>query len=161
MSGPAIHHLIADRLQQDILRGRGLGWTLDPAGYGELQALLNDASRMPYLYLGCQGPDFLFFNTKDIHPALASLVSTYFDVYDFIENFKRDLIEAIPQPVLDALAALDEAANEVVTSSSTLTELEQLFGDLKRIVEGLLALVLEADKRFVSDFDLLDAISHP
>ena len=27
-----------------------------------LQALLNDPRNLPYLHLGCQGPDFMFFN---------------------------------------------------------------------------------------------------
>jgi hypothetical protein len=156
-----MHHMIADRLRAAILRSDGLGGNLSAAEYGQLQALLNDPRRLPYLHLGCQGPDFLFFNTKDMHPALHDLVTTYFDVYDFIENFKRDLLAVVPQPVLDALAAFDEAANAVVTSSSTLTELEQLFGDMQQVVDGMSATLLEAVKRYVSEFNLFELISHP
>jgi hypothetical protein len=156
-----MHHMIVDRLHDAILRSDGLGGNLSATEYGQLQALLSDPSRLPYFHLGCQGGDFMFFNTKDIDPTLRDIVSVYFDVYDFIENFKRDLLAVVPQPVLDALAAFDEAANAVVTSSSTLTELEQLFGDMKQVVDGLSATLLEAVKRFVSEFSLFELISHP
>jgi hypothetical protein len=153
--------MIADRLRDEVLRGGGLGDTLSAAEYGQLQGLLNDDRQHPFLYLGCQGPDFLFFNTKDMSPELHALVTAYFDVYDFIETFKRDLLAVVPQPVLDALAALDEAANAVVSSSSTLTELEQLFGDMKRVVDGLTATLFEAVKRYISDFNLFEVVGHP
>lgn len=161
MPGPALHHMIADRLRTRIAGGRGLGEMLTPAEYAQIDALLGDPKNLPYFYLGCQGPDFLFFNTNDIDPTLKDLVEAYFDVYDFIENFKRELIKLVPQPVLDALAAFDEAANAVVTSSSTLTELQELFEDLKLVVDGLLATVLEAVKSWVAEFNLFDLISHP
>ena len=82
---------------------------------------------------------------------LNDFVKTYFDVYDFIERFKRDLLALVPQPVLDALAALDEAANEVVTSSSTLTELQELFGDMQAVVDALSATLVEAVEGFISE----------
>ena len=88
-------------------------------------------------------------------------MEAYYDVYDFIENFKRDLIKAVPQPVLDALAAFDEAANAVVTSSSTLTELQETFEDLQQVVDGLLATLLEAVKSWVSEFNLFNIVGHP
>ena len=153
--------MIADRLRTRIAAADGLGQTLSAAEYAQIDALLGNPQNLPYLYLGCQGPDFLFFNTNDISPTIKDLVSAYFDVYDFIENFKRDLLKVVPQPVLDALAAFDEAANAVVTSSSTLTELQELFGDMQQVVDGLLAMVLEAVKSWVSEFSLFDLVSHP
>lgn len=161
MPGPAMHHMIADRLRTRLMGSTGLGGTLPPGDYAQVSALLGDPRNLPYYYLGCQGPDFLFFNTKDMHPALHDLVTAYFDVADFIETFKRDLLKLVPQPVLDALAALDEAANEVVSSSSTLTELQQLFGDMKGVVNALSATLLEAVKRFVTEFRLFDEMTHP
>lgn len=161
MPGPALHHMIADRLRDRISNAQGLGGALPAADYAKIEAQLNDPTRLPYFYLGCQGPDFLFFNTKDIDPTLKDLVGAYHDVYDFIEGFKRDLLALVPQPVLDALAAFDEAANAVVTSSSTLTELQQLFGDMQSVVDALSATLLEAVKRFVSEFNVFDVMSHP
>ena len=153
--------MIVDRLRIDAMRGRGLGGTLNAAEYAQIQSLLNAPGHLPYLYLGCQGPDFLFFNTKDISPAVHEIVTAYYDVYDFIENFKRQLLGMVPQPVLDALAAFDEAANAVVTSSSTLTELQELFEDMQQVVDGLTATLLEAVKRYVTEFDLFELVSHP
>ena len=161
MPGPALHHMIADRLQVAIGRGAGLGDTLSASEYKDLEALLSDARTHPYFFLGCQGPDFLFFNTKDVSPTIEALVTAYYDVYDFIEGFKRDLLKLVPQPVLDALAALDEAKNEVVTSSSTLTELEELFGDMQAVVDALSSALFEMVKRFVSEFNLYDLVAHP
>ena len=63
--------------------------------------------------------------------------------------------------MLDALAALDEAANEVVTSSSTLTELQELFGDMQAVVDALSATLVEAVKSFVSEFNLFDLVALP
>jgi hypothetical protein len=161
MPGPALHHMIAERLRTRVAAGNGLGHSLTLSEYAQIDTQLGDPANLPYLFLGCQGPDFLFFNTKDISPTVKDLVTAYFDVYDFIENFKRDLIGLVPQPVLDALAAFDEAANAVVTSSSTLTELQELFEDMQHIVDGLLATLLEAVKDWVSDFNLFDLVSHP
>ena len=158
MPGPALHHMIADRLRVRLQNGTGLGTTVSPTAYAEINTQLSVTGNLPYFYLGCQGPDFLFFNTKDMHPALRDLVATYFDVTDFIENFKRQLLALVPQPVL---AALDEAANEVITSSSTLTELQQLFGDMQNVVNVLSATLLEAVKRYVSEFALFSIVGHP
>lgn len=161
MPGPAMHHMIADRLRTRLLGTTGLGATLSSASYAQIQTLLADPRNLPYYFLGCQGPDFLFFNTKDMSPALRDLVATYFEVTDFIENFKRDLKALVPQPVLNALEALDEAANEVITSSSTLSELEQLFGDMKNVINALSSTLLEAVKSFIGEFKLFDLVSHP
>lgn len=161
MPGPAMHHMIADRLKTRLMSSTGLGGSLPPGDYSQLQTLLADPRNLPYYFLGCQGPDFLFFNTKDMPAPLHDLVTAYYDVTDFIENFKREVKKLVPQPVLDALAALDEAANEVITSSSTLSELQQLFGDMKDVINALSSTLLEAVKSFVSEFKLFDLVSHP
>ena len=161
MPGPAMHHMIADRLLTRLLNSTGLGGAMPLAEYSQIATLLNDPRNSPYFFLGCQGPDFLFFNTNDMPAPLKDFVTAYFDVTDFIENFIRDVKALVPQPVWDALAALDEATNAVVTSSSTLTELQQLFGDMKGVVDALSSTLLEAVKRFVSEFALFDLISHP
>lgn len=162
MPGPAMHHMIADRLKTRLMSSTGLGGSLPPPGdYTQLQGLLSDPRNLPYYFLGSQGLDFSFFNTKDMPAPLHDLVTAHYDVTDFIDNFKRELIKLVPQPVLDALAALDEAANEVITSSSTLSELEQLFGDMKNVINALSSTLLEAVKSFVSEFKLFDLVSHP
>jgi hypothetical protein len=161
MPGPALHHLIVERLKSHISKNRGLGQHMSPAEYAAIQALLSDPSKLPYLFLGCQGPDFLFFNTKDMNPTLGKFVEFYFEVYDFIENFKKTLLKAVPQPVLDALAAFDEAVDEVIEDSALLSELQQTFNDINQMLEGFSATLMEMVKKFISDFNLFDIISHP
>ncbi len=158
MPGPALHHMIAGRLLQNINRSRGLGPMAD---YINLQNLVADKKNHPYLFLGCQGPDFLFFNTKDWGPGIGDAVEIYYEVYDAIESFKKALLDLVPQPVLDALEAVGDAADEVVSSSSTLTELGELFGDMSAVVDALMANLTEWIKKFVSDFKLFDMLAHP
>jgi hypothetical protein len=159
MPGPAIHHLIAKKLKQNILSGSGLGANAD---YSKLQSLLSDSKNFPYLFLGCQGPDFLFFNTKDwTSLPLGDAVKLYYEVYDFIEDFKKKVKEIVPQPVIDALDALGAAADEVVSNSSTLTELQQLFSDMQQVVDALMASLMEMIKKFITDFNLYDLLAHP
>ena len=161
MPGPAIHHIIADRLQSRIRQNTGLGNTLSPAEYADLQLLLSDKKNLPYLFLGCQGPDFLFFNLKDLNPSIGKLAEYYYDVYDFIEEFKRTLLAAVPQPVLDALAAFDEAVDDVIEDSAMLSEIKQTFDDLYRLLDGFLGTLTEMLKKFISEFNVYDIMSHP
>jgi len=159
MPGPALHHLIVDRLKADISTNKGLG-NLN-VDYAKLQQLLDNPKNLPYLFFGCQGPDFLFFNTKDMDEDLAKFVEMYFEVYDFIENFKEKLLSIVPQPVLDALAAFDEAKNEVIEDSGLLSELQETFAEISRIIDSFLPLITEMLKKFVSEFNLFELIDHP
>jgi len=159
MPGPALHHLISDELRKKINSGNGLGETAD---YASLQALLSDAKNLPYLFLGCQGPDFLFFNTKD-WPAgpLGEGVEIYYKVYDAIDDFKKQLSALVPQPIHDLLDAAGYAADVVVENSATLTQLQRLFEDMQAVVDALSASLIELIKSFISDFNVYDALGHP
>ena len=161
MPGPAIHHLIADRLRTNILGNRGLGDGVGPAEYSALQALLNDPKNVPYLYVGCHGPDPFFFNTKDLNPTLGKFVEIYNDVSDFLRDFEETLLSVVPDPVLEALEAFDEAVNETIQNSALLSEIEQTFNDINTALTALLDTLIEGLKRFVSEFNLFDLISHP
>lgn len=159
MPGPALHHMIANQLRFNVNTGQGLGPTAD---YAQLQSLLAQDKNLPFLFLGCQGPDFLFFNTKD-WPAgpLGQGVEMYYRVYDAIDDFKRTLISAVPQPIIDAIEFAGDAADAVVSSSSTLTELQQLFRDKQAVLDALAANLVEMMKDFVSDFNVYDLLGHP
>ena len=161
MPGPALHHLIANRMIAGIRRNSGLGRNMSAADYAQLQSLLSDPKNLPYLFFGCQGPDFLFFNTKDMDPTLGKFVEFYMEVTDFIENFKKELLKIVPQPVLDALEAFEEAANEVIEDSALLSELKQTFEDINKLLEAMIPLLTEMVKKFISEFNLFDLISHP
>ncbi|WP_316815089.1 zinc dependent phospholipase C family protein [Pedobacter nyackensis] len=161
MPGPALHHMIADKLKARISQNEGLGDNATAAQYAALQNLLADPKNLPYLFLGCQGPDYLFFNTKDMPGPTGAIAKLYFEVGDFIEEFKRTLLAAVPQPVLDALAAFDEAANEVIEDSVLLSELQQTFEDLSRLMDGFSATLMEAVKKFITEFNVFEMVSHP
>lgn len=161
MPGPALHHMIVDRLKAEIQTNSGLGDTLTATEYAALQALLADPGNLPYLFVGCHGPDPFFFNTKDLNPTIGKFVEIYNDVADFLRDFEEMLLSAVPQPVLDALAAFDEAANEVIEDSALLSEIKQTFEDLNNVLTAFVALLTEALKKFVSEFNLFDLISHP
>lgn len=160
MPGPALHHMIVDRLKANIQANKGLG-DLDPANYAGLQALLADPRNLPYLFIGCHGPDPFFFNTKDLNPALGKFVEIHNDLVDFLRDFEKTLLSAVPQPVLDALEGFEELANEVIEDSALLSEIKQTFDDLNQLLTGFGALLTEALKKYVSDFNLFDIISHP
>lgn len=161
MPGPALHHLIAQRLAASIQRGRGLGGSSSAADYARLQALLAIDKNQPYFNLGCQGPDFLFFNAKDVNPTIGRIVEFYYEVYDFIEEFKQKLLDVVPQPVLDALAAFDEAVDEIITDSALLSELQQTFDDINRLLDGFAATLIEMTKKYISEFNLFELVAHP
>jgi hypothetical protein len=155
-----MHHLIADRLRTRIQSNEGLG-ELSTQDYARLQALLGKPGNLPYLFLGCQGPDFLFFNAKDVNSTIGDLVEIYYDVYDFIEQFKRTLLDAVPQPVLDALAAYDEAVDQVITDSALLSELKQTFEELNRVLTAFLAMLSEMVKKYISELNVFNLVRHP
>lgn len=159
MPGPAIHHLIADELRKKINSGQGLGSSAD---YSALQGLLSNPKNLPYLFLGSQGPDFLFFNTKD-WPAgpLGDAVELYYEVYDAIDDFKKALKDLVPQPILDLLDAAGYAADQVVSNSSTLSELESLFSDMQQVIDALAANLTEMIKKFITQMDLFKVLGHP
>ena len=161
MPGPALHHMIVDRLKAAIQTNSGLGDALTATEYAALQALLADPKNLPYLFVGCHGPDPFFFNTKDLNPALGKFVEIHNDVGDFLCEFEKMLLSAVPQPVLDALAAFDEAVNEVIEDSALLSEIKQTFEDLNNTLTAFAAVLTEALKKFVSEFNLFDVISHP
>lgn len=161
MPGPALHHMIADRLKAQISLNQGLGENMTPADYAALQNLLADPKNLPYLFFGSQGPDYLFFNTKDMPGPIGDIAEFYFEVVDFIEEFKKTLLAVVPQPVLDALEAFDEAVDEVIEDSALLSELQQTFDDINKLLDGFAATLIEMVKKFVSEFNLFDLVSHP
>jgi hypothetical protein len=161
MPGPALHHMIADRLKANLSRNEGLGAKMTAAQYTALQNLLSNPKNLPYLFFGCQGPDYLFFNTKDMPGPVGAIAEFYFEVTDFIEEFKRTLLAVVPQPVLDALEAFDDAVDEIIEDSALLSELQQTFEDINRLLDGFSATLMTMVEKYISKFNLFDLVSHP
>jgi len=161
MPGPALHHMIADRLKAHISLNRGLGSHMTPVRYAALQNLLADPKHLPYLFFGCQGPDYLFFNTKDMPGPIGTIAQFYFEVTDFIEDFKNKLLAVVPQPVLDALEAFDEAVDEVIEDSALLSELQQTFEDINQVLDGFSATLIAMVEKYISKLNVFELVSHP
>lgn len=161
MPGPALHHMIADKLKAHISLNRGLGAHMTPVRYAALQNLLSDPKHLPYLFFGCQGPDYLFFNTKDMPGPIGTIAEFYFEVTDFIEDFKNKLLAVVPQPVLDALESFDEAVNEVIEDSALLSELQQTFEDINQVLDGFSATLIAMVEKYISKLNVFELVSHP
>lgn len=161
MPGPALHHIIGDKIIDKLLYSNEYYTSLTNEEKQKIIDLLNDPKNLPYFYLGCQGPDFLFFNTKDWNGTLGDLAKATFDVYDAINGIIDDIKDAIPDEIWDTLAAIEDAADTVVESSVFFSELQQTFGDLNLVLTGLGQTLLEMVKEYISEFDLYDFFEHP
>jgi len=161
MPGTAMHHMIAERLKGLIDQKQGLG-ELSDADYAKLQALLTEPGNLPYLYLGAQGPDFFFFNTRDWPPALDFLVTKVLALSDFIDGVKEDLLALVPDEIIAVIDALGAAKDQVIQSSATLSWLQDTIGEMKQIMEGLKAALQEAAKTYITDLiNPFNQLSHP
>lgn len=154
MPGPAIHHLVAKEV------ANALKSKLDPS----FQPFLNQLSG-PYssaFFLGSQGPDFLFFNTKDVHPTLKKVIDLYLDITDFIEDVKAKILAIIPQELKDAVEALDAAWDDVAARSSTLTEISQLMTEAKNLLALLMEDVTAKLEEFIThNVEIFDLLKSP
>jgi hypothetical protein len=153
MPGPAVHHIVAQRTIEQLRRRSHPRMT--PAFLDRLEGEWS-----PWIHFGCQGPDPLFFNSKDVHPYVREIVRVYLDVVDFNEEIKRKIRDAIPQHLLDAATTL-EAADDVARRSVLLEEIEQGLRDVRNTL-GMLALRLEAGaKDFLLGNWVFSLLTHP
>lgn len=154
MSGPAVHHLIAQRFLKTLPK-KGL--------IKESFAQKLATEWQPYFLFGCQGPDPLFFNTKDMHPLAKEFASTFIDVQEFIEDFKEQIMAIIPPQVLAAAAKLQEVWADTVQRSALLSEIEQGLTAAKNLLVILEENLLAAGKKWLTDeFNVFDKLlTHP
>lgn len=152
MSGPAIHHIIAKEVISELQK------RLDPSYHPFLDSLKNEHAAA--FLLGSQGPDFLFFNTKDIDPTLKRFIDLYLDVIDFIEEVKKQILAIIPQQLKDAVEHLEAIYDDLEERSSTLTEISELLTEAKNLIELLTTTITAKLEQFLTDnieiFELLE-----
>lgn len=160
MPGPAMHHLIAERIVA-LVQGNELAGGARPIEFGRLQKLLADPRNLPYFFLGAQGPDFLFMDIRSWPPGLRQLGQRYVDVSDFFFNLRKTLKNAVPDRVLQALEAVDDAGAKLVATSSTLSEVEQAFRDLGRLLDGVVQTMKAKAGEFLVEIDFYGQMSHP
>ena len=151
MPGPAVHHLISDEVAKRI---HALNLTPDAA------KLLADFA--PYLHFGAQGPDPLFFNTKDLSPELRTLVRLYFDAVDFMEDFKKEILKIIPPELIAAVETLEAVWDNVAARSSTITEIQQLLGESQALLGLLQSTLQQAAIKYLTDtVNVFNQLKHP
>ncbi|AZU62559.1 zinc dependent phospholipase C family protein [Neobacillus mesonae] len=163
MSGPAVHHIVASEFLRKSLK---LRYT-DPkstAFWDEMDEYLPGKKYTSYFHFGAVGPDFLFFNMNDwpAGGAIKPIAQVYWEIKDFMEDFKEMLLDLVPQPVMDAIDELEKVKNDVVKRSVVLSEIESLLNDTKNNIEGIKLLVDAKIKEYVTDgFDLFNMLKHP
>ena len=154
MPGPAIHHIIA----KEVIKS--LKAKLDPSYHPFLDKLEGDFASA--FLLGSQGPDFLFFNTKDVDPILKKFVDYYLDIVDFIEEVKEKISAIIPQELKDAAAKLEEVYDDIEERSSTLTEISQLLTEAKNLISLLESTLTTKLEQFLLDnVEIFDLLKNP
>lgn len=153
MPGPAIHYLISQKVPDDILERLG----------GPYEHVSNAmAGDIPYTSFGSVGPDFLFFHLKDLHPALNEFVKVYYDVAEFIEEFRQKIVDLVPDELIELAQTIENLQNQVAQRSVYLTELREGLLDAKQVLDGLLTLVREATTKHITDsVDLFGILKHP
>ncbi|MFH0728476.1 MAG: zinc dependent phospholipase C family protein [Pseudomonadota bacterium] len=150
MPGPAIHHIVAKEVST-ALRAQ-----LDASHIPFLDRLNREYS--PAFCLGSQGPDFLFFNTKDIDPSVRNLVDYYIEVTDFVEDIKQKITDIIPDELKDAAAALEAAADR----SAAIDQIKDLLSKVQNLITSLTDIITAKVEVFVTDkVNLFDLLKHP
>jgi hypothetical protein len=157
MPGPAIHHIIAEILGEEIRNGRGL----------DLQDLFMDPQNAPYYFLGCQGPDFLFFNPADWArssevPFATEFAKACLEYSELLNKFEEGIKSAIPDEVWERLDIAAEAADEIIEGSVLGSQIHKDFTNISNTMSGLLSTLLEFSKGLLSsEVKVFDMINHP
>ncbi|MEJ7914126.1 MAG: hypothetical protein WKF70_13280, partial [Chitinophagaceae bacterium] len=143
MSGPAIHHIIARETINKMKMG---------ASGAHLDFLKKvETEWAPFLHFGCQGPDPLFFNVKDMNPEIRAVVKIYLDLMEFMEDFKEAILDIIPPEVIAAAEKLKEVWDDVAQRSVLLSEIGQSLSEAKALLEVLSATLMAAVKKYITD----------
>ncbi|MEM1373299.1 MAG: hypothetical protein AAGF78_02830 [Pseudomonadota bacterium] len=147
-----MHHRIADTLRSQITdRANQMGLTQQQAQ--DLAQALQKPENLAFYFLGCQGPDPFFFNTKDVSPAVAQFVGVYLDFITAIEEIK-EVIRTAFHPAI-------EAVNAAIDASSTLQQIRAAYEDVKQVIDAIMPLVTSAITRFILEFNVFDLLDHP
>lgn len=138
MSGPAVHHIIAKEFLHKVLMkeypdqlSQNFWDKIDKGKYA------------PVYHLGCQGPDFLFFNMNDwpLGGVIKPIAETYLEVMDFIEEFKKQLKELIPDEIWALISTLETIADDAVEASALLSEISDIINVVQNNIGVLKSLV--------------------
>lgn len=159
MSGPAIHHIVAKEYINNVLRAK----YNDPLSMSFWNKM-DTGDFAPVYNLGAQGPDFLFFNMADwpLGGVLKPLAQVYWEVEEFMEEFKEKLKSLIPDEVWALISTLETLADDAVERSALLSEISELLTDVQNNIEALKDLVEKKIQEYITDsFDFFNMLKHP
>lgn len=149
MPGPAVHYLVQERFRRRLIDARAR----DARDDGQTMATFPAAAA-----LGSMGPDFLFFNTRDLASPVADAVDVFIDVANFIEDFSRELEALVPAPIMDAL----DAVSDLASNSVLLGEVSQLLSEMQSVIDVLTATGQSFLLNLADDtVDLFGLFKHP
>lgn len=160
MPGPAMHHLIAAKFRDQILNDE-IKLFEDPQKQNAVKALLNNSGNLPYFYLGCQGPDFLFFHPKDWRlrnsPSLYYPAKVYFEVADNLHKFESKAKKLIPGTLRDTLERLENATDKI----PVLQELRKMMDKLATTISAPTGILVEIAKILGLNTEIFNQFEHP
>lgn len=143
MSGPGTHYIIGRALIDSIRSSE--------QDYAN-QLNTNSAS----FNLGTIGPDFLFFNIRDWPGGdhLASPIYTFIQVVETIDKLK--------EKIKLSLEPLIEAIESAASRSALLSEMAELYSDLKNIINVLSEDIRNCVQSNITESNVIfDLLSHP
>jgi len=148
MSGPAVHYLV----------GKDVRTYLTNVSNEEVQRVVNEMINHPtYLNAGTLGPDFLFFNTKDMPGPVGDVFDLYRDVARFVNDFKKEI-----SGLLEIIESAKEKAQDAIDSSVVLSQVQGLIGQANGLIGALMSLVQEKVKYHITDsIDVFNLLAHP
>ncbi len=148
MPGPIAHHFTAQAVAQSLI-DRGMA----PSD------ILSEHA--PFLFFGSQGPDFLFFNTRDwpVEGDLSRGIEFVMEVYGTLREIKQFVMDALPLEEIDAVM---EAGRDEFTTISQIVDLVRAAQATSSVAEatirqGIMAFVAENFGAYLFN----EVIGHP
>ncbi len=148
MSGPAVHYLV----------GKDIRNYLDGNSSQEIDEVIKGMIDHPtYLNAGTLGPDFLFFNTKDMPGPVGKLFDLYRDVAKFVNGFKESI-----SVILKFIEDAKEKAEDAMSNSVVLSQVQGLVGDANTAISGISATIEEKVKYHITKaVDVFSLLKNP
>jgi len=159
MSGPAIHHIIANEYLDKVLKAK-----VTNANSQSFWDEMSNGRFAPIYKLGAQGPDFLLFNSNDwplggVNKTLAQL---YLEVEEFMDDFVKQLKALIPDSVWQLISTLETLAEDAVERSALLSEINDILKDVQNNIAALTKIVEnKIEEYIVNSYDLFSILKDP
>lgn len=166
MPGPAVHYIIGQLLSGETTKVDRAVLSNDYYFDENTRSILKQ--HPDYLNVGTLGPDFLFFNTKDWPYGENIPVRKIIELTSILSSIEHELKKAYPV-LIDVVElkkefeeTVGETVDEIIESSTTLSNIRLLLNDVKAIMTLVGSIVTEGIKDFgTSNLNIYDWLSHP